>query len=154
MGSFGAGQCRQRDHRDALGAVGDAGIHPGDLRQGIHQIPAQADQRFRTLILRQVDLPHLMFRNAQLRQLFQQALIIAGGIGIFLPDGQQLHRVPGFKGIPHHLHDGKTGGRGGLCPLPLVQHGVQLSLQRHGGDISLQHRATLLFIRSIICIIP
>ena len=34
---------------------------------------------------------------------------IAGGIGIFLPDGQQLPRVPGFKGVPHHLHDGKTG---------------------------------------------
>ena len=88
------------------------------------------------LILRQVDLPHLIFCNAQLRQLFQQALIIAGGIGIFLPDGQQLHRVPEFKGIPHHLHDGKTGGRGSLCPLPLIQHGVQLSLQRYGGDIS------------------
>ena len=74
---------------------------------------------------------------AQLRQLFQQSLIVAGGIGIFLPDSQQLHRVPGFKGIPHHLHDGKAGGRGRTCPLPLVQHGVQLSLQRYGGDISL-----------------
>ena len=80
---------------------------------------------------------HLIFCNAQLRQLFQQALIVAGGIGIFLPDGQQLHRVPGFKGIPYHLHDGKTGGRGRTRPLPLVQHRVQLSLQRYGGDISL-----------------
>ena len=35
------------------------------------------------------------------------------------------------------LHDGKAGGRGRTCPLPLVQHGVQLSLQRYGGDISL-----------------
>ena len=43
----------------------------------------------------QVELTHLIFCNAQLRQLFQQALIIAGGIGIFLPDCQQLHRVPG-----------------------------------------------------------
>ena len=95
-----------------------------------------------------------MFRNSQLRQLFQQALIVAGGIGIFLPDGQQLHRVPGFKGIPHHLHDGKTGSHWRGYMVPLIEHGVQLSLQRHGGDISLQHRATLLFIRSIICIIP
>ena len=154
MGSFGTSQCRQRDHRDALGAVGDAGIHPRDLRQGIHQIPAQADQCFRALILGQVELTHLIFCNAQLRQLFQQALIVAGGIGIFLPDGQQLHRIPGFKGIPHHLHDGETGGRGRGCMFPLVQHRVQLSLQRYGGDIRLQHRATLLFIRSIICIIP
>ena len=137
MGGFGAAKRGQRDHRDALGAVGDAGIHPGDLRQGIHQIPAQADQRFRALILGQGHRLHLLFGNAQLRQLFQQALIVAGGIGVFLPDGQQPHRVPGFKGIPHYLHDGKAGGRGGLCPLPLVQHRVQLSLQRHGGDISL-----------------
>ena len=56
--------------------------------RAIHQIPAQADQRFRALILRQVDLPHLIFCNAQLRQLFQQLPIVAGGIGIFLPDGQ------------------------------------------------------------------
>ena len=136
MGGFGAGKRGQRDHRDALGAVGDAGIHPGDLRQGIHQIPAQADQRFRALILRQGHRLHLFFRNTQLRQLFQQALIVAGSISVFLPDGQQPHRVPGFKGIPYYLHDRETGSRGSLCPLPLVQHGVQLSLQRHGGDIS------------------
>lgn len=115
MGSFGTSQCRQRDHRDALGAVGDAGIRRVTWRQGGLPDPGTGRSVFPGADPRAGGADAPDFLQCPAAPALPTGADNCGRCRHFPGRIASSCTVsPGFKGIPHHCTMGKQVAVGGL----------------------------------------